>query len=283
MLSRPDVLTELRERGVRADVADAMIEADVLCRVGDELLVITSGVDEMTSTPQALVTFLVAEGEIRTELVCEVVGLVVSRHPSVDQVVLSIPATRAIPERSSGRPYMRYVAATDELVLREHAPGWQIRRAIASDVDDVVPLYVTAFVEGYSLAEGAVPRAVAEVRSRSLFDQALADGAVFVAHGPGGFAGHATVIPDVDELTGRRRLELFDLFVLPRYRSTPAGGMLTSAAVRYAREHKLVLRGHVSGHDTNADKVLNGLLTKGWRLDTTYLLVSLGGEGNRDD
>jgi hypothetical protein len=275
VLSHADVRSELRELGVHADVADAIVAAGVLCRVGDELLVITSAVDEVTSTSQALVTFLVAEGEIRAGLVGDVVDLAVSRHPSASQVVLSIPATRAITKPLSARPYMRYVVATDELELPEPAPGWTIRRAVAQDAGDVVPLYVTAFVEGYAAAETSVPTAEAEVRGQSLFTHALADGAVFVAYGPQGFAGHATVIPDVDDLTGRSRLELFDLFVPAPFRSTPAGGLLTSAAVRHAQERGLVLRGYVSGHDANAEKVLDGLVSKGWRQDTTYLLIDL--------
>lgn len=275
MLSHPDVRSELRELGVQADVADAIVQADMLCRSGDELLVISSAIDEVTASSQALVTFLVAEGEIRAGLVRDVVGLATSRHPTASQVVLSMPATRVVSEQLSARPYMRYVVATDELVLREPAPEWKIRRAVARDAGDVVPLYVTAFVEGYAGAGTSVPLAEAEVRGQSLFGCALADGAVFVAYGPDGFAGHATVIPDVDDLTGEPRLELFDLFVLPQYRSTPAGGVLTSAAVRYAREYGLVLRGYVSGCDANAEKVLDGLLSKGWRRDRTYLLISL--------
>jgi GNAT superfamily N-acetyltransferase len=282
MCSHRDTRSELREHGVHADVADAVIDADAIVHVGDELIVITHSVDEVSSASQALITFFESGGKLGNRLIREIVDLAVARHPCVDQLVLSLPAARAVCEPIAGDPFMRYVVATDAVMLSGTARGWHVRLAQETDADDVIPLYSAAMAQGYDLAGASVNDAAVASSARVIFDRAIADGAVFVAYGPDGFAGHATVTRDEDDLTRQTRLELFDVFVLPQDRGAPTGGLLTSAAVRYAREEGLSLRGYVSGHDGNSDKVLDVLLSRGWKRDTTYWLVPLPLTMDRD-
>ncbi|WP_447007575.1 GNAT family N-acetyltransferase [Saccharothrix isguenensis] len=274
MSSRPDT-AELRALGVAADVAELLVESDVLARVADHLVVITPEVDQVTGESRALVTFLTPSVRTRPELVEELAATAAARHPETDRLVLVLPPGSEPPTTPGGAAYMRYVLATDQLVTARPAPGWQVRRATAADADDVVPLFAAALVEGYGVAGATTEQSTVDEYAAGLFDQALEAGAVFVAHDADGFTGHATVLPDQDDLTGQDRLELFDQFVLPRAHGTPAGSLLTSAAVEHARQAGLPLRGYVSGGDAGSDAVYGALLAKGWRQDTTYWSLPL--------
>ncbi|WP_033438827.1 hypothetical protein [Saccharothrix sp. NRRL B-16314] len=276
MSSRPDAdAAELRALGVADDVADLLAESDALARVADRLVVITPEVDDVTGDARALVTFLTSSVHTGPELVAELAVAATALHPGIDRLVLVLPPGSEPLATPGGTAYMRYVLATDRLVTTGPAPGWQVRQATADDADDVVPLFVAALVDGYRLAGVATDESTVDEYAVGLFGQALEVGAVFVAHDADGFAGHATVLPDQDDLTGRDRLELFDQFVLPRAHGTPAGSLLTSAAVEHARACGLPLRGYVSGGGPTADRVYEALVAKGWRPDTTYWSLPL--------
>jgi GNAT superfamily N-acetyltransferase len=275
MSSRPDAdAAELRALGVAADVAELLAGSDALVRVADHLVVITPEVDEVSGDARALVTFLSPSVHTGPDLV-ELATAAAARHPEIDRLVLVLLAGSEPPTTPGGAAYMRYVLATDRLVTARPAPGTQVRRATADDADDVVPLFAAALVDGYHLAGATTDKSTVDEYAAGLFGEALEVGAVFVAHDGDGFAGHATVLPDQDDLTGQDRLELFDQFVLPRAHGTPVGSLLTSAAVEHARRVGLPLRGYVSGGDATADKVFDALLAKGWRQDTTYWSLPL--------
>ncbi|MBB5801684.1 GNAT superfamily N-acetyltransferase [Saccharothrix ecbatanensis] len=276
MSSRPDAdAAELRALGVAADVAELLAGSDALARVADHLVVITPEVDEVSGDARALVTFLAPSVHTGSDLVAELATAAAARHPEIDRLVLVLLAGSEPPTTPGGAAYMRYVLATDRLVTARPAPGTQVRRATADDADDVVPLFAAALVDGYRRSGSTTDQSTVDDYAAELFVEALEVGAVFVAHDGDGFAGHATVLPDQDDLTGQDRLELFDQFVLPRAHGTPVGPLLTSAAVEHARRVGLPLRGYVSGGDATADKVFDALLAKGWRPDTTYWSLPL--------
>ncbi|MBM7814480.1 GNAT family N-acetyltransferase [Saccharothrix algeriensis] len=268
MSSPPDPVADLVGRGVRAELAAELVGSDLLVRVAGEPVVLAPDADPVTGSPRVLATPL--GGPVPTP---PLVDLVRERHPGAEAVVLVLPA--GAPEPATGRAYMRYVLATDALAPADPEPGWVVRRADGHDAPDVVPLLVQAMADGYRGAGSPVATAALREHAERVFGQALAEGAVFVAHDGGGFAGHATVVPDEDELTGRPRLELFDTFVLPARRGSRASALLTSAVVRHARGLGLPLRGYVSGHDDNAARVLAKLTANGWRRDTTYWSLPL--------
>lgn len=268
MSSLPDPVTELVGRGVRAELAEELAGSDQLVRVAGEPVVLAPDADPVTGRPRVLATLL--GGPVPMP---PLVDLARARHPGAESVMLVLPAS--VPEPATGRPYMRYVLATDALAPAREEPGWVVRRADAGDAPDVVPLLVKAMADGYEGAGSPVAEDALREDAERVFAQALTEGAVFVAHDDGGFAGHATVVPDEDELTGLPRLELFDTFVLPAYRSSRAAVLLTAAALGYARELALPLRGYVSGHDDNAERVLAKLTAHGWRRDTTYWSLPL--------
>ncbi|MDX8050907.1 GNAT family N-acetyltransferase [Lentzea sp. BCCO 10_0798] len=271
MSSPPDPVAELVGRGVRAELAAELAESGLLVRVAGEPVVLAPDADPVTGRPRVLATLL--GGPVP---VPPLTDLVRSRHPGAESVMLVLPAS--VPEPAAGRPYMRYLLATDALTPASEEPGWLVRRAGEGDAPDVLPLLVKAMVDGYEGAGSPVAAESLREDAERVFAQALAEGAVFVAHDDSGFAGHATVVPDEDELTGLPRLELFDTFVLPARRGSRAGALLNSAALRYARELGLPLRGYVSGHDDNAERVLARLTAHGWRRDTTYWSLPLADE-----
>ncbi|MCC8251531.1 hypothetical protein [Saccharothrix luteola] len=281
MSSHRDVVAEVSGYGVAPDLAEELSTSGLLARLHDELAVITEDTDAITGQRRALAVLLKSTGRGVADLLPRLADVARLRFPGVDRMMTVVPARRIVPAPRSGHPHMRYVLATDAVALADPDGDWSVRPAGRTDISDVLPLLVEAMVDGYRVAGTAVGEAQVEADARRLFDRAVEDGIVFVAHDDEGFAGHVTIVPDRDELSGLDRLELFDLFVPRHRRGTPASRLLTSAALRYARNRGLPLRGYVSGHGPAPDRVLDSLLGKGWVRDTTYWSCSLEQEGHR--
>lgn len=278
-----DIVAELQSFGVHEDIASQLAETDQLTRMHGELAILSCETDTITGWLRALVTYVSPDARIDVDAVPDWTRLALSQFPGIREVMLVFQAGRSQSEPDVGLPYMRYVLASDEFTPVGPVPGWSVRSAQRDNAAEVVPLLVAAMVDGYRLAGSAVDDAIVDEYAHGLFEQALEDGAVFVAYDGDRFAGHVTVLADQDELSLAKRLEMFDLFVLPEHRGTAASELLSSAAVDYARQRGLALRGHVSGHDENAARVLSGLQRKGWRRDTTYWLLPLDDGGVEDD
>lgn len=88
-------------------------------------------------------------------------------------------------------------------------------------------------------------------------------------------AGHVTLRPFTDEVTGTEYLELFDLLVPVPFKTRTLTGLLTDAALAQGARAGLPLLGHVvhrtgvSGPDHGAH-VVASLHRRGWRTDHVY-------------
>ncbi|MEJ2851893.1 MULTISPECIES: hypothetical protein [unclassified Saccharothrix] len=259
----PTLIADLARARVLPDVAATLVAADLVPLVGGVPMVMTRADDEITGTSRVLVVPVRPDVPLPAEVVDEVLRVARDRHPDCDELLLAVRHTPAHPD---ARPHMRYVVAGPEVAVTAPPPGWSVRRARPADRADVEDLLVRALVRGYPGA--AVGEDVFGEHARAVYEAAVDTGAVFLAHRDGAFAGHLTLLSDVDELTGEERLELFDLYLLPE--GAGGGSALTSAAVRVARELGLPLRGHVSGGGASADAVHAALLAKGWLPDVGY-------------
>ncbi|AXX30136.1 hypothetical protein KCV87_06320 [Actinosynnema pretiosum subsp. pretiosum] len=265
-LPGPDAAA-LRALGLSDEVADLLAGSEQLLDVAGEPVVLTAEVDGASGGTRALATFL---GPSSDAAVAEVVAIAADRHPEAAELVLVLPPGRTPP--ASGAPLLRYALATGGIGPVPDAAGWVVRDANDNDAVDVVPLYAEALphladVDPWELQEHCL----------ELFDEALEEGAVFVAHGPTGFAGHLTLIPDEDELTGSPRLEVFDRCVVGEAVGTPVAALLTWAAVEHARAEGLPLRACVHGDGAEVDAALESLLAEGWRRDEVCWAVPLRG------
>jgi GNAT superfamily N-acetyltransferase len=263
------LLADLLRAGVRADVAEALVDAELVSLIGDVPVVMTLADDNITGRSRVLATPLGPDVPTSPEVVAEVLRAARDLNPDCDEVLF---ASRDAPAHPDARPHMRYVLAGPEVPVVDPPPGWSVRRAEPGDLDDVEELLYRALVNGYPDAT-ATPDDL-RGHAGSIYEAAVDAGAVFVAYRDGAFVGHVTLLSDVDDLTGDERLELFDLYLLPA--GSGGGSALTSAAVRAARELGLPLRGHVSGGGDSADAVHAALLAKGWLPDTGYWVLPLG-------
>ncbi|GAA2660241.1 MULTISPECIES: hypothetical protein [Actinosynnema] len=265
-LPGPDAAA-LRALGVADEVAELLAGSELLLDAAGEPVVLTAEVDDETGRARALATFL---GPASDAAVAEVVEAAAVRHPEAAEVVLVLPPGRTPP--ASGAPLLRYALATDGIGRAPDVEGWAVRHADDNDAVDVVPLYAEALPDGVD----ADPWELQEL-CLELFDEALEEGAVFVAHGPDGFAGHLTLVLDEDELSGTTRLEVFDRYVLGEVGASPAVELLTWAAVEHARAEGMALRACVHGDGPEVEAALESLLELGWWRDEVCWAVPLAG------
>jgi predicted Zn-dependent peptidase len=252
----------LVDGGVLEDVADALVTQGCTTSIGEHVVVISPETEPLTGEQRALVPFgaeCVDLAELRRQ--------VTHRCPEATSAVLKLPAyPAAAPELV---PHMRYLRA-EEPATPAAQPGWTIGRMTDEDIEDVRRLLCEALRVGY--LEHADERLISEHVGAVLADPATA---VFVARDNGVFAGHATLTPDQDELTGERRWEMLDMFVLEPWRGGPAGRLLSAASAGHARATGLPLYGHVSGSGEEADHVHARLAANGWEPAFGYWLLRL--------
>jgi GNAT superfamily N-acetyltransferase len=262
----------LCEAGVAEAMADTLVSDGLVARLDDHLLVVSQYVDAITGSRQALVPFGADATVTDRNALAQLASMVAERLPGTTELILTIrPEVRP----PVGQPYLRYVVAGPSVRRLLPQDGWTVRPSTRSDAADVIALLERALLDGYAEAgadpDGTVVHDVAE----DLFATSLSDGWGHVTHSGGTFVGHVTVLPDQDELTGQARWEMFDMFVLPEWRSGPAAGLLVSAAATRAAETGLPLRGHVSGCGPHSDLVLAGLVAQGWCAETVYWSIDL--------
>jgi len=261
---------ELLRTGVRAELADDLLAAGLTARVRDRLLVVTEYLDPVDGESRA---FVPLGGEVvldHPDALETLTELAADRVPAATRLILQLDSTATPP---AGVPYLRYVRAGAPAGQAVPADGWQVRRTVPADRADVLPLLREALTVGYAEAGSAADTDALEEVAGAVFSSCLTDGWGLVVHHQDRFTGHLTVVPDEDELTGESRWELFDMFVLPEFRSGPSARLLTAAAVAAAGDRPL--RGHVVGADAHSQLVFDRLVGSGWRPDTTYWSIPL--------
>lgn len=260
----------LAAAGIPADRAAELVEAGLTAELAGAVLVLAAVDEPVTGERQVLVTLgadRVGLPALRT--------LVAREHPDAGTIVLRLPPGADAP--AEGRLLMQYVESETVPDPPADAGGWTVRPYEPADREAVHDLLVRALETGYGTNGATAPPERTDEVATDLLDRAGDDVAVFCAVGPDGFGGHATVVWDTDDLTGTDRPELFDVFVPPEHRGSPAGRLLTGAAVRWAAEAGFPLRGHVVGDDDNAAAVRRRLLGAGWRPAEGYWAVPADG------
>jgi hypothetical protein len=266
-------LQTLIEAGVAPDRAAGFIADGMVAELAGLLIVLGETIEPITGDCQLIVPFATGDllGDVgRTEAFQQLAGRL---HPAARTAVLRVPAGAPTPV-GPARRLSSYLAA-DAVPEPPAADGWSVRPYRPADRADVAALLVRAFLVGYQ-GSAAEPDPV-EVRGyvAGLLDQVGDRVAIFCAERDGAFAGHATLGWDEDELTGEERPELIDLYVLESLRGSPAAGLLTAAAVRWAAAAGHPLRGNVTGGDDAALVVLDRLCERGWYLTESYWLLDL--------
>ncbi|MET9628323.1 pitrilysin family protein [Lentzea sp. NPDC006480] len=259
-----DHRTALVRGGLLDDVADTLVAQGHTAAIGPHVVVISPETEALTGEQRALVSFgaeHVGLAELRREIA--------ARHPEATSGVLKLPAhSPAAPELV---PHMRYLRAGDPGEPAAE-PGWTVLPMAEQDAEDVRKLLCEALRVGYR--QHADERLIGDHVDAVLAGE---DTTVFVARENGVFAGHATLVPDEDELTGERRWEMLDMFVLEPWRGSPASRLLSAAAAAHAHTTGLPLYGHVSGSGEEADLVHARLAAGGWAPAFGYWVLPLEG------
>jgi hypothetical protein len=259
-------------------VADGLVVV-----LADHVLVMGETVEPLSGVRQVVVPF--GGGPVLSDArrTAELRRLAARRHPEASVAVVRVPAGAPAPLEPPAGPARRmstYVVA--DTVPSSPVPSspvppadWAVRPYRPDDRADVAELLARALLTGYAGAGEPADRVTVEGYVAGLLDQ-VGDGVtVYCAEHRGRFAGHATVVWDEDELTGRARPELLDLYVLEQHRGSPAAGLLTREAVRWSVTAGHPLRGHVAGGDDDARTVLERLCRRGWRQSEAYWVVDL--------
>lgn len=264
-----EAVAALVDAGLSAERAAELAEAGLVVQVGGRFLVVAEDVDPLSGDRRALVVgdcaaVLAEPGTLR-----ELRDAVADRHPGAARIVLRLDGpTRPDPDLGA-ELLLRYVQSGPPPAPPDD-PSWTARPYESGDREPVAALLRAAIADGYDTVGSGAPDAAAAAFAEDLLDRVGHDVVVFCAVEDGRFAGHATIVWDEDELTGAVRPELFDMFVLPERRGTPAARLLTAAAVGWAAAAGSPLRGHVVGGDAAATAVFERLVAAGWRPAEAY-------------
>jgi GNAT superfamily N-acetyltransferase len=269
----------LEEAGIPAGRAAELVDAGLTTVLAGELLVLAAVDEPVTGERQVLVTLGAAGVLSDPSRLAELRALVAREHPDATTIVFRLPPGSAPLPVLGARLLLQYVESETVPEPPAEEAGWTVRPYQPADREAVHDLLVTALETGYRIAGASAPRAQTDAVATGLLDRAGDDVTVFCAVGEPGFGGHATVVWDTDDLTGRDRPELFDVFVLPEHRGSPVGRLLTAVAIRWAAGAGFPLRGHVVGDDDNAATVRRRLLAGGWRPAESYWAVPAAGGG----
>lgn len=267
----------LRAAGIPAGRAAELVDAGLTTVLAGEVLVLAAVDEPVTGERQVLVTVGAERVATDADRLAELRALVAREHPDATTIVLRLPPGAA--PAAGARLLLQYVESGPVPGPPADQAGWTVRPYRPEDRAAVHDLLVRALETGYGTAGASAPRQQTDAVAADLLDRVGDDVAVFCAVGEPGFGGHATVVWDTDDVTGQDRPELFDVFVLPEHRGTPAGRLLTAAAIRWAADAGFPLRGHVVGDDDNAASVRRRLLAGGWRLAESYWTVPTAAGG----
>jgi GNAT superfamily N-acetyltransferase len=265
--------------GIPAERAAELVDAGLTAELAGRLLVLAAVDEPVTGERRVLVTVGADEVAADPDRLAELRALVAREHPDAETIVLRLPPGAARPAVAGARLLMQYVESSGVPEPPADAAGWTVRPYRPADREAVRDLLVRALETGYGTAGTVAPREQTDAIAADLLDRAGTDVTVFCAVGEPGFGGHATVVWDTDDVTGEERPELFDVFVLPEHRGSPAGRLLTAAAVRWAADTGFPLRGHVVGDDDNAARVRQRLFAAGWRPAEGYWAVPAAAGG----
>jgi len=272
-----DLAAALVAAGVPAGRVAELIDAGLTAELAGGVLVLAAVDEPVTGERRVLVTVGADRVAAEADRLAELRALVAREHPDAGTIVLRLAAGAARPAAAGARLLMQYVESQTVPEPPADPAGWTVRPYRPPDREAVHDLLVRALETGYDTAGVTAPPEQTDAVAGDLLDR-VGDGVtVLCAVGPPGFGGHATVIWDTDDLTGEERPELFDVFVLPEHRGSPAGRLLTAAAIRWAAEAGHPLRGHVVGDDANAAAVRGRLLAGGWRAAEGYWAVPAAG------
>lgn len=266
----PGGVGALEALGIPTDRANLFVDEDMVVEVAGRVLLVSVDEEQMTGKSRAVVALGVdalldddvAMAALRTELS--------ARAGRLDAVVLRLGPDVEPPETLGARLISRYLTAGPTVPIVEPTGRWSVRPYRPDDHDTLAGLLLEAVREGYRIAGDGPLDGGPESFVESLLAGVGGDVSVFVGHHGHDFAGHVTVMAEQDDLTGVTQLELFDMFVLHEWRGTEAGALLTSSALRSARERGLPLRGHVAGDNANAAAVTARLLASGWHRAESY-------------
>jgi GNAT superfamily N-acetyltransferase len=269
-----DLVAALVAADVPAGRAVTFVAAGLAVYVGGHVVVVEEVTEPLSGDRRVLVAAGAEPLLANVDLMGELRRHVAREYPSASTVVLRSRGD-VEPEQAIGaRLLMRYVEFSSPPEAQPEAPGWTVAPFTKTEREAVAALLTQAINAGYT----SVGTAAAERETRHLVDDLLDragdEVTIFCAFRRGDFAGHATVVWDEDDLTGEVRAELFDLFVRPEHRGTPAARLLTSAAVRSAAAAGFRLRGHVVGGDDNARVVFERLIADGWHPAEAYWSVT---------
>ncbi|OLF13984.1 hypothetical protein BLA60_02050 [Actinophytocola xinjiangensis] len=256
--------------GVPADQAEVFVDEDMVLDLAGHTLLVSVHDEDMTGRARGFVALgaesLLGDPAALTALRAELTA----RAGGPTTVVVRLGPGHEPPEPLGARLISRYLTAGQDVRLTDPAGEWTVRRYRAADRDAVAELLLAALREGYRILGDGPVEGLPEAYVASLLDREGDEVTVFTAHHGEVFTGHATLMYEEDDLTGTPQLELFDLFVLGEWRGTEAGRLLTTSAIRHAREAGLPLRGHVAGDDDNAVTVAARLCAAGWLAAESY-------------
>lgn len=253
-----------------------LVDAELVEVLGSAVVVLGESVEPITGEHRVLVPFG-GEAVVRLpSLLAELGERARTRHADATSLVLRLPWGVEPPDGFQARLQLRYVEIEGRPEAAVPPPGWSVEPYHDGHRKDVGDLLLRALVEGYRTVGPGPAGTDLTALVADMLDRVGADVTIFCAAHRGRFVGHSTVVWDEDDLSGDRRPELFDVFVLPEDRGSPAGRLLVAAARAWAAGQGLSLRGHVVGDDANAEGVAARLVRQGWRPAESYWSIPLG-------
>ncbi|CCK26411.1 hypothetical protein BN159_2032 [Streptomyces davaonensis JCM 4913] len=258
---------------VRVDPAylAACRDADLVVRVGEVECVLGRTDDALTGRDFCLIEY--ADPPPGSQAAAEALrAYAVAAHPEVSGVLLRTgPGVRLGPPWTEHLTYVRHdIGGTsgpgpDDVTVLPAGPEHEER---------VRGWFADAFRTGAAEQGVTVPRADAEAQADTVL--AAPERLTLVATLAGGEpAGHATLLPFTDEVTGIEYLELFDVLVPVPFETRPLSRLLTDAALARGTRAGLPLLGNVV-HRTGAPgqehsaRVVAALHRRGWETDHVY-------------
>ncbi|MFF2546253.1 hypothetical protein ACFVUY_27305 [Kitasatospora sp. NPDC058063] len=196
-----------------------------------------------------------------------------AEHADADLLVLRAPGELTLPA-----PWVRhqtYIRPTDAAVDLAPAPGGIEVAQAGPEADDLVRGWLAWAIADAATDRGRStdPRVLDELAGEVLAHPGRRS---YLALAGGLPIGHLTLCPDqLDEVTGRRHVELCDVLVEPPELRGPAQTALLAAATAFARSTGDPLLGQVQHPEETAapgyrPSVLTTLLDRGWTIDHTF-------------
>ncbi|MGW7547284.1 hypothetical protein ACWGKQ_40230 [Streptomyces sp. NPDC054770] len=260
--------------GPHADPAylAACRDAGLLVRVGAVECVLGRTEDALTGRDFCLVEY--ADPAPDSQDAAEALRThAVAAHPGVSGVLL-----RTGPEVRLGSPWTEHLTylrhGAGGIASGDRPEGVAVVPAGPEHGERVRGWIADAFQTGAAEGGLAVPRGDAEAQA-DLVLAAPGRHTLVALTADGEPAGHATLLPFTDEVTGTEYLELFDILVPVPFGTRALTGLLADAALARAERAGLPLLGNVvhrtagPGPDHGA-RVVSSLHRRGWRTDHVY-------------